>query len=54
MALLDPPRFVIVYVPAGPPVDAVLKEIADNMQQGDIIADGGNSYRAIPFAGTRA
>jgi 6-phosphogluconate dehydrogenase len=44
VALLDPPRFVIVYVPAGPPVDAVLKEIADNMQQGDIVADGGNSY----------
>jgi 6-phosphogluconate dehydrogenase len=43
-ALLAPPRFVIVYVPAGPPVDAVLKELADTMQPGDIIADGGNSY----------
>ena len=31
-------------MPAGPPVDAVLKELADNMQRGDIIADGGNSY----------
>ena len=44
VALLTPPRFVIVYVPAGPSVDAVLKELADTMQAGDIIADGGNSY----------
>ena len=44
VALLEPPRFVIVYVPAGPPVDAVLEELADTMQRGDIIADGGNSY----------
>ncbi len=44
VALLPPPRFVIVYVPAGPPVDAVLQELADTMQPGDIIADGGNSY----------
>ena len=43
-ALLTPPRFVIMYVPAGPPVDAVLAELADNLQPGDIIADGGNSY----------
>ena len=26
--LLKPPRFVILYVPAGPPVDAVLDELA--------------------------
>ncbi len=44
IALLTPPRFVIVYVPAGPPVDAVLAELTDAMQPGDIIADGGNSY----------
>ena len=43
-ALLTPPRFVIMYVPAGPPVDAVLAELSDNLQPGDIIADGGNSY----------
>ncbi len=43
-ALLTPPRFVIVYVPAGAPVDAVLDELAGAMQPGDIIADGGNSY----------
>jgi 6-phosphogluconate dehydrogenase len=44
VALLTPPRFVIVYVPAGPPVDAVLAELSGVMQPGDIIADGGNSY----------
>lgn len=43
-ALLTPPRFVIMYVPAGPPVDAVLAELSANLQPGDIIADGGNSY----------
>src|SRR5689334_7137838 len=43
-ALLTPPRFIIMYVPAGPPVDAVLAELAANLQPGDIIADGGNSY----------
>ena len=44
VALLTPPRFIIMYVPAGPPVDAVLAELIDNLQPGDIIADGGNSY----------
>src|SRR6185437_15732326 len=32
------------YVPAGPPVDAVLAQLEDVLQAGDIIADGGNSY----------
>jgi len=44
VSLLAPPRFVIVYVPAGAPVDAVLAELGSAMQPGDIIADGGNSY----------
>ncbi len=42
--LLKPPRFVMIYVPAGPPVDAVLDELAGALSPGDIIADGGNSY----------
>ena len=42
--LLPQPRFVMLYVPAGPPVDAVLAQLADLLQPGDIIADGGNSY----------
>lgn len=43
-ALLPPPRLVMLYIPAGPPVDAVLGELAGVLQPGDIIADGGNSY----------
>jgi 6-phosphogluconate dehydrogenase len=43
-ALLTPPRFVMFYVPAGPPVDAVLAQLENVLQTGDIIADGGNSY----------
>jgi 6-phosphogluconate dehydrogenase len=44
VALLTPPRFVMIYVPAGPPVDGVLDELATQLAPGDIIADGGNSY----------
>jgi 6-phosphogluconate dehydrogenase len=43
-ALLPQPRFVLLYVPAGPPVDAVLAQLAEFLEPGDIIADGGNSY----------
>jgi len=43
-ALLPRPRFVMLYVPAGPPVDAVLEQLAAALEPGDIIADGGNSY----------
>jgi 6-phosphogluconate dehydrogenase len=43
-AVLSAPRFVMIYVPAGPAVDAVLDELAAALQPGDIIADGGNSY----------
>jgi len=43
-ALLPPPRFVMLYVPAGPPVDQVLDRLAEVLSPGDIVADGGNSY----------
>src|SRR5262249_52852407 len=43
-ALLTPPRFLMLYVPAGPPVDEVIAQLAEILQPGDIIADGGNSY----------
>jgi 6-phosphogluconate dehydrogenase len=42
--LLTPPRLVILYVPAGPPVDALLDQLLPLLQKGDIIVDGGNSY----------
>src|SRR5689334_25161590 len=43
-ALLPAPRLVMLYIPAGPPVDSVLQELAKHFEPGDIIADGGNSY----------
>jgi 6-phosphogluconate dehydrogenase len=43
-ALLPQPRFVMLYVPAGPPVDGVLAQLAEVLQPGDVVADGGNSY----------
>ncbi len=43
-ALLPRPRFVLLYVPAGPPVDGVLAQLASILEPGDIVADGGNSY----------
>jgi 6-phosphogluconate dehydrogenase len=42
--LLTPPRLVMLYVPAGPPVDQVLDQLLGVLDKGDIIADGGNSY----------
>ena len=43
-ALLPCPRFVMLYIPAGPPVDALLEKLTAVFAPGDIIADGGNSY----------
>jgi 6-phosphogluconate dehydrogenase len=43
-AQLKPPRAVLLYVPAGPAVDAILDELAKALEPGDVLADGGNSY----------
>jgi 6-phosphogluconate dehydrogenase len=42
--ILPAPRVVFVYIPAGPPVDAVLDGLASHLEAGDIVVDGGNSY----------
>ena len=42
--MLNPPRIVFLYVPAGPIVDQVLTELVAVLDKGDVIADGGNSY----------
>jgi 6-phosphogluconate dehydrogenase len=42
--VLECPRIIILYVPAGPLVDDVLQQLATALQAGDLIADGGNSY----------
>ena len=43
-AELSPPRAVFLYIPAGPPVDEVLADLAAVLDPGDVLVDGGNSY----------
>ncbi len=42
--LLKRPRKIYLSLPAGPTVDRVLEELAPNLDQGDVVMDGGNSY----------
>ena len=42
--LLQPPRRIMILVPAGPIVDAVIAELVPLTEAGDIIIDGGNSH----------
>jgi 6-phosphogluconate dehydrogenase len=44
MTLLKVPRVVLILVPAGPPVDAVIRELLPFCQPGDILMDCGNSH----------
>ncbi len=44
IAALDRPRIVMLLVPAGDPVDAVLNELTERLSPEDIIIDGGNSH----------
>jgi 6-phosphogluconate dehydrogenase len=41
---LESPRVVWMMVPAGGPVDSVVKELAPFLDEGDILIDGGNSF----------
>lgn len=41
---LSPPRVVWVMVPAGPPTDLVIGELAGKLADDDIVIDGGNTY----------
>ncbi|MEZ4472011.1 MAG: NADP-dependent phosphogluconate dehydrogenase [bacterium] len=43
-AALERPRRLLVMVPAGPPVDAVLQALAPHLDADDIVIDGGNSH----------
>jgi 6-phosphogluconate dehydrogenase len=40
---LGPPRVVWVMVPAGDPTEAVVTDLADQLQPGDVVVEGGNS-----------
>jgi 6-phosphogluconate dehydrogenase len=42
--LLKTPRLVWMLVPAGPPVDAVIRDLLPFLVPGDVIIDGGNSH----------
>ena len=44
IVLLRRPRAVMMLVPAGAPVDSVIKDLLPHLQTGDLIIDGGNSY----------
>jgi len=44
IALLRQPRAVMMLVPAGRPVDSVIKDLLAHLQPGDLIIDAGNSY----------
>ena len=41
---LKSPRLAWLMVPAGKPVDEVLKELTPFLKRGDIVVDGGNSF----------
>lgn len=43
-AALETPRRILMMVPAGAPVDAVLKDLRPFLAKDDIVIDGGNSY----------
>jgi len=44
IALLRKPRAVVMLVPAGAPVDSVIKDLLPHLDKGDLIIDAGNSY----------
>ena len=44
IAALDKPRRIMLMVPAGAPVDAVIEEIKFVLEPGDLLIDGGNSF----------
>jgi 6-phosphogluconate dehydrogenase len=44
VALLRKPRAVMMLVPAGAPVDSVIKDLSPHLDKGDLIIDAGNSY----------
>jgi 6-phosphogluconate dehydrogenase len=43
VAALGTPRLVWVMVPAGDPTEGVVRELADRLEPGDLVVDGGNS-----------
>lgn len=44
ISMLRQPRSIMMLVPAGPPVDSVVKDLLPHLDKGDLIIDAGNSY----------
>jgi 6-phosphogluconate dehydrogenase len=44
VSLLTPPRVAWVMVPAGPITDGTIDQLADLLEAGDVVIDGGNSH----------
>ncbi len=44
VAMLRKPRAIMLLVPAGAPVDAVVRELLPLLSQGDLLIDAGNSH----------
>lgn len=44
ISVLQPPRAIMMLVPAGNPVDAVISDLLPYLEKGDVVIDGGNSY----------
>jgi 6-phosphogluconate dehydrogenase len=53
VAALKKPRKVMIMVKAGPPVDAVIDEVAPLLEPGDILIDGGNTHHPDTTRRTR-
>lgn len=41
---LESPKRIMMMVPAGAPVDAVIADLKPHLDKGDVLIDGGNSY----------
>src|SRR5450830_650420 len=44
VSMLTPPRTVWVMLPAGDPTETVIQHLADLLDPGDVIIDGGNTF----------
>ncbi|HEX7393326.1 MAG TPA: NADP-dependent phosphogluconate dehydrogenase [Anaerolineaceae bacterium] len=44
VAALDRPRRILLMVPAGDPVESVMRALEPHLEPGDVLIDGGNSF----------
>jgi 6-phosphogluconate dehydrogenase len=51
-AAIDPPRAVILMIPAGDPVDEMIVALGPLLGTGDTIIDAGNAISTTPAVGT--